>query len=72
MDPRVNGVPWSALLADGGIRKVKGCCSGLARVTIVCFKKISNQVLVLKSMKIRENWTMKYIKGLVRARQIVL
>ena len=33
MGPRVNGVPWSALLADGGIRKVKVCCSGLSRVT---------------------------------------
>ena len=30
MDPTVDGVPWSALLADGGIRKVKFCCSGLA------------------------------------------
>ena len=40
--------------------------------TTVCFKKIINQVWVLKSMKIREFWTPKYIKWLVRARQIVL
>ena len=37
---------------------------------IVCFKKIYNQVWVLKSMKIRELWTTKYIEWLVRTRQI--
>ena len=41
-------------------------------VPIVCFKKIYNQVWVLKSMKIREIWTTKYIEWLVRTRQIVL
>ena len=40
--------------------------------TIVCFKKIYNQVWILKSMKIREIWTTKYIEWLVRTRQIVL
>ena len=44
----------------------------LVKTTIVHFKKISNQVLVLKSMKIREIWTTKYIEWLVRTRQIVL
>ena len=39
---------------------------------IIHFKKISNQVLVLKSMKMRAIWTAKYIEWLVRTRQIVL
>ena len=42
------------------------------QLTIVCFKKIYNQVWVLKSMKIREIWTTKYIEWLARTRQIVL
>ena len=36
------------------------CCTMLSFHAIVCFKKIHNQVWVLKSMKIREIWTTKY------------
>ena len=54
------------------------CVAGVGLWTVVyktCtvhVKKISNQVLVLKSMKIREIWTTKYIEWLVRTRQIGL
>ena len=47
----MNGVPWSALLADGGIRKVKFCCSGLARKTR-CYLLRSNILLKTCSGKI--------------------